>query len=192
MSVLNTRSVSPDRTNSISQGDTLHLVLRLCGGYLPDPVEAEMGIAPGGFIKQCILKDENEACIWEPQNTICFNVQILNSEVFRQVTGIDPPETPITAKTYTDLGLPYFSIYIETSAIKGDFDGIISVKAIDKAKAKATAGHANGKRKQRREDTDEPALTNPVVLLNSSGIKIGFCTVSELEKELSSINAVQF
>lgn len=143
------------------------------------------------MIKQCILEDKNSPSIWAREHTICFNVQILNSEVFRQVTGKEPPTTPITAKTYANHGLPFFKIYAEESNIKGDFEGIKSIKAIDKAKAKVPAGEAaDGKRK--RDEHDEPSLMNPIVLLNPDGAKMGFRPVSELEDELSNMNAVQF
>ena len=93
-----------------------------------------MGVAPGGLIKQCILEDENPASIWEPDHTICFNVQILNSNVFCQVTGMDPPKTPISAATYAVEGLPFFQIYNETSNVEGDFGELKSVKQIDNNK----------------------------------------------------------
>ena len=108
------------------------------GGF--DPVRMAMGVAPGGLIKQCILDDTNPAEIWERDRTICFNVQILNSDMFQQVTGKAPPSTPISAKTYADQGLPFYKIYGETSSIKGDFNGVKSVKELDKLKNK------NGKR----------------------------------------------
>ncbi len=105
-----------------------------------------MGVAPGGLIKQCILEDTHPASIWERDRTVCFNVQILNSEMFQQVTGKAPPSTPISAKTYADQGLPLYKIYGETSTIKGDFDGIKSVKELDKVKNK------NGKRENEGDE----------------------------------------
>ncbi len=166
------------------------MVLKLRGGGSPRK-DWELSIAPGGLIKQCILEDKNPPSIWAREHTICFNVQILNSEAFRQVTGNEPPPTPVTAQTYASHGLPFFKIYDEDSSINGDFRGIKSVKAIDKAKAKTTAGQAaDGEGK--RDEHDEPSLVNPVVLLNPDGNKRAFRPVSELKKELSSMNAVQF
>lgn len=135
------------------------------------------------MIKQCILRDTNSASIWERERTICFNVQVLNSEAFRQVTGIDPPETPISAALYASQGLPFYKIYNETSDIKGNFPDIESVKSLDKAKAGD---------ERRRQEQDEPSYKNPIVLLNPNGVSMKFRPVSELEKELSSMNAVQF
>jgi len=38
-------------------------------------------------------------------------VHIINSEQFRQVTGFDPPPSPIDAQTYIEFGLPWFELY---------------------------------------------------------------------------------
>ena len=128
----------------------MHLVLNLRGGGGQNPKDIALGVAPGGLIKQCILKDTNPAIIWDRDRTICFNVQILNSAMFQQVTGKAPPSTPISAKTYADQGLPFYKIYGETSNVKGDFAGIKSVKQLDRIK------NDNGKRKNEGDNALEP------------------------------------
>jgi len=37
--------------------------------------------------------------------------------MFREITGQEPPPTPVTARMYTDRGLPWFDLYDEH---KGD------------------------------------------------------------------------
>jgi ubiquitin len=159
----------------IKSGSVLHLVLRLRGGGY---VEAEMGIAAGGLIKQTIVKDNNDPTIWETENGTIFNVQILNSTAFEAVTGKAPPTTPVTAKTYAEHGYPYYDIYDEKpSGVKGDFSGVQSVAekdlqgvpTLEKAKAVAEV----------IEDTN-----NPVVLLDKTGGHTGFRPVKVMEEEL--------
>ena len=157
------------------------LKLRGGGGGPQWPQRNELGIAAGGLIKQCILKDRYPADIWQPDRTICFNVQILDSAIFRQITGFDPPDTPVSAATYAEHGLPFYDIYNENSDIKGHFEAVKSVKAIEKSEQ---GPHDN--------DQEELSYTNPIVLLNPDGVKMGFRTVSELEHELASMNAVRF
>lgn len=159
----------------IGPGGVVHLVLRLRGGGGPEPV---MGIAAGGLIKQTIFKDNNEPTIWEPNDGTIFNVQILNSAVFEGVTGMAPPETPVTAKTYASYGLPYDDIFNEQpSGIKGDFTGIKSVAEKDLEgvptleKAKAVAEVIQG-------------TESPVVLLDNAGKYSGFRPVKILENDL--------
>ena len=146
-----------------------------------------MGIASGGLIKQCILSDKHSASIWERERSISFNVQLLNSGMFRRVTGVDPPASPITAQTYAMLGLPYFDIYDEQSTIKGDFDKIKSVSAIDEAKDREVNGN-----RCRAGRLESPRSENPVILLNPNGSNMPFQPVSEMTAELERMNHVQF
>ena len=163
--------------------------MKFRGGGKP----TELGIAPGGLIKQCILEDHFPAESWDRHATIYFNVQILNSEIFRSVTGLAPPRSPITAKTYADLGLPYYEIWRETSSIKGDFEGIKSVKAIDKAKAaQAKKGSLKATGSEGAEEEERNAPNQVVVLLNPDGTRLGFRPVSELEREIASKRSVRF
>lgn len=157
------------------------------GGGGPPIENFELGTAAGGLIKQCILEDTNSPSIWQRERTICFNVQVLNSDAFRQVTGMEPPGTPISATTYASQGLPFYKIYNETSNVKGDFGGIKSVKTLDKTKAGTKRG-----RKQDDEQDDEPPYKNPVILLSPNDGKVDFPPVSELVKELASMKNVQF
>ena len=120
------------------------------GGGGPCPEDVALGVAPGGLIKQCILEDTNPATIWERDRTVSFNVQILNSDMFQQITGKPPPSTPISAKTYRNHGLPFIKIYGEKSTIKGDFDGIKSVKQLDKIT------NNNGKREHKGDGAPKP------------------------------------
>lgn len=149
--------------------------------------KAELGVAAGGYIKQCILPDPNPASIWERDQTIYFNVQILNSAAFQKITGLEPPKTPISAATYASHGLPFFKIYNEGSGIEGNLANIKSVKAIDKFKAKGGSKQAYG-----TDHEDDLTYKHPIVMLDSKGIKMGFRPLSELESELSSMNAVRF
>ena len=146
-----------------------------------DP-QLEMGIAPGGLIKQNILEDTYEADSWDRERTIIFNVQILDSESFQRVTGIQPAKTPISAQTYADLGRPYYKLHEETWSIKGDFGDLKSVKTIDKIKA------------QDEEDdpADEPSYPNPIIVLNPRCARLPFRPVSELTNEMKNMRGVQF
>lgn len=169
------------------QGVTMHLVLRLRGGGPgPDPQVLELGIAPGGLIKQCILEDPYPESIWDHGSALHFNVQILNSERFQHVTGRMPPATPISAETYVSHGLPFFDIYNESSKVKGEFQGVKSVVTMDKEKA--------GKKRSHDDMADELPIATPVVLLNPDGTNQSVCfkPVKVLQAELKSMNHAEF
>jgi len=73
--------------------------------------EPDMGLAPGGSIRQEIYDDPYEISDWETnQNSRCY-VHICNSHDWQQITNEFPPALPPSAKEYNDEGLPWFEYY---------------------------------------------------------------------------------
>lgn len=71
----------------------------------------DMGLAPGGRMRQEIYEDPYQAADWElGASSRCF-VHIANSLVWRQITGHNPPTVPPTAAEYKRAGLPWFEWY---------------------------------------------------------------------------------
>lgn len=163
------------RDCGVFDGAVVHLILRLRGGG-PSPYPA-MGLAAGGLIKQTILVDRNDPSVWDLDNSVIFNVQILNSTSFQAVTGKEPPSTPVTAKAYAKYDLPYYEIYEKPSGISGDFAGVESVAAKD-LQGTMTLEKMKGVAEV-VEDTQ-----NPVVLLDQAGKRVGFRPVKLMEKEI--------
>ena len=91
----------------------------------------EMGLAPGGKMKQEIYDDPYKLDDWDlTQPSRCF-IHIANSHVWSTITGDKPPTKPPTAKEYADAGLPWFDYYDENhNALKGSkkLAGLKSVK----------------------------------------------------------------
>ena len=77
----------------------------------------EMGLAPGGLMKQEIYKDpyKKSDCNLGAHSR-CF-VHIANSLIWRSVTGQEPPTVPFTASEYTSAGLPWFEHYDYTVTV---------------------------------------------------------------------------
>ncbi|KAL9653432.1 hypothetical protein ABK040_002068 [Willaertia magna] len=73
----------------------------------------ELGIAAGGKIKQQIVEDPYGPEFWDLNSKSRVFVHIVNSEMYRLITGENPPETPISAKTYSSYGYPWFDWYNE-------------------------------------------------------------------------------
>jgi hypothetical protein len=80
----------------------------------------DMGLAPGGRMKQEIYEDPFDFDDWDlTQRGRCF-IHIANSLVWREVTGRQPPTTPPTAKEYAKAGLPWFDYYDDSAkALEG-------------------------------------------------------------------------
>lgn len=83
----------------------------------PAPAAApmmEMGLAPGGRMRQEIYTDTQPLEDWDTRaSSRCF-VHIANSLAWRHVTGANPPTAPRTADEYTRHGLPWFDYYDES------------------------------------------------------------------------------
>ncbi|KAH3745097.1 Ubiquitin-60S ribosomal protein L40 [Pelomyxa schiedti] len=97
----------------IGPDSTLLLVLRLRGGGDPDEYKA-MGFAAGGKMKQKIYKDPLGIHEWFQGSCMKFVVHVANSMMWRNLTGRDMPESQVTAKKYTEAGLPWFDLYDES------------------------------------------------------------------------------
>lgn len=93
-----------------------------------------MGLGAGGEIQQKIYPDPYGVDTWDTANYGTVTIHIVNSEQYQQITGHEPPPSPISAKTYTEYGLPWFKLYDEQ---KGDLltserlKGIKSIQEIE-------------------------------------------------------------
>ncbi|MEH6629134.1 MAG: hypothetical protein V7739_22095 [Motiliproteus sp.] len=89
----------------------------------PDYCAAEsldMGIAPGGRIKQELYADTYGIDAWDTANTSRCFIHIVNSEQWAQVTGLSMPTQPISQRDYSDQGIPWFDYYADGSTpLKG-------------------------------------------------------------------------
>ena len=102
--------------------------------------EPEMGLAPGGRMRQEIYDDPYDLADWDTAAASRCFVHIVNSRDWRHITGQRPPTKPPTAKQYTAAGLPWFDYYSEgTKAVAGSdtLAGLKSVAQMGKAKRQA-------------------------------------------------------
>lgn len=105
----------------------------------PAPAPGGMGLAAGGRMKQSIYTDPHGLDTWDLTNSSRLFVHIVNSEMWREITGEEPPASPVTAKHYASQGLPWFEVYDESvPAIKGSskLANVKSVKEMDSEKSK--------------------------------------------------------
>lgn len=67
-----------------------------------------MSLAPGGYIRQAIVKDEYPSDIWDLDRSVSLNVNIVNSTSYRRITSSSPPKVSLDAATYAERRLPYY------------------------------------------------------------------------------------
>lgn len=106
--------------------------------YLDMPVycrrvseSADMGLAPGGLMRQKIYEDDYGIDAWDLENGYRCFVHLANSELYQAITGHRPPQKPITARDYTKARLPWFDYYGDGKTLPGAeiLSGLVSVAA---------------------------------------------------------------
>ena len=103
-----------------------------------DCLDADMGLAPGGRMKQEIYDDPFAFSDWDKDSSSRCFVHLANSLVWREITGKKSPTVPPTSKTYRQNGLPWFDYYDENPALKGS-------KILNKLKSVAQLGKETGR-----------------------------------------------
>ena len=76
-----------------------------------DSAAKEMGLAPGGMMRQEIYEDPYGLDAWDQRHASRCFVSIANSGQWMALTGQPPPTRPPTAKEYTAAGMPWFEYY---------------------------------------------------------------------------------
>jgi tetratricopeptide (TPR) repeat protein len=103
--------------------------------------EFEMGIAKGGNITQEIVEDTYGADSWDENNRGAIVIHIVNSLVYQEITGNQPPSTPITPEAYAKCKIPWFDAYDETAVGLSPgkpFQHLKSIGSLEKAKGIAS------------------------------------------------------
>jgi hypothetical protein len=90
----------------------------------------EMGLGAGGAIEQNVYPDPHGIGTWDPANRAEVEIALLNSEMFRELTGHDPPPSPISAADYSRLGFPWFRIYDEGLGDTGPAPAMRGVRSL--------------------------------------------------------------
>ena len=79
-----------------------------------------MGLAPGGRMRQEVYEDPYNLADWDSEESSRCFVHIANSVTWKEITGANPPTEMPTAKTYSDMGLPWFEYYdADAKALEG-------------------------------------------------------------------------
>lgn len=132
----------PDQPPRYTDTGVLRSASVMSAARMPPPpapamAGAEMGLGAGGKMKQKIYPDPHGIDAWDQDNYGRVFVHIVNSMMYREITGKEAPATPITAKTYAQHNYPWFDLYDESmSDIQAPeaFKNVKSVKEMDAEK----------------------------------------------------------
>ena len=110
----------------------------------------DMGLAPGGRMKQEIYDDPYGLDAWDQrQASRCF-VTIVNSAQWMAMSGERPPTAPPTAQRYSEAGLPWFDYY------GGDANALAGAKTLKALGSVAQVMRRKGESLPGNESIDAP------------------------------------
>jgi hypothetical protein len=101
--------------------------------------EAEMGLAAGGRMRQKIYPDPHGLDVWDPEERGSALIRIVNSLAYHEITGKKAPPSPISARTYTEHGLPWFDLYDEAMQDVAAPETLKQVKSVSEMDAEKGA-----------------------------------------------------
>ena len=126
--------------------DSSPLWLASQGQTAPGQSAPAMGLGAGGQITQKVYPDPYGLQTWDQARAGRVSVYILNSRQYQAVTGEPLPPSPVSAKTYTEAGFPWFALYDEHKSslpAASALSSIQSVHAIDESAGKTSADDEN-------------------------------------------------
>ena len=137
----------------------------------------DMGLAPGGRMKQEIRADPHDFDVWDQRRgSRCF-VSIANSAQWMAITGETPPTLPPSAKAYAEAGLPWFDHY------GGDAEALAGADRFTKVASVAQLAQEKG---ETPLPENEPAPIIQVVALGPDGTRL----VREIWEEIQAIGPI--
>jgi hypothetical protein len=144
-----------ERARAIEALPAPSMMLSRCRGL-------DMGLALGGRMRQEIYDDPFQLSDWDQDHAARCFVHIANSQVWRAITGEEPPTTPLTAKEYRSHGIPWFEYYGEGKAVAG-------VGILDRLKSLAQIGAEKGD----APPLDDETITVDRVVVLREGLEKG-------------------
>jgi len=102
---------------------------------------ATMGLGAGGRISQKIYPDPHGIEVWDQSRDVRCAIHIVNSLEYLEITGEDPPPTPINPRAYTERGYPWFDFWEEHKSDVSPPDALANVTTI--AERERETGHSS-------------------------------------------------
>jgi hypothetical protein len=92
--------------------------------------QADMGLAPGGRMRQEVYEDRFESADWAQKHVSRCFITIINTALWPSLTGETPPSVSPTASDYTKAGLPWFDYYDSGAVALPGSDALAKIKSV--------------------------------------------------------------
>ena len=92
---------------------------------------ASLGLGAGGKMRQEIYKDPHAAEDWDLEHSSRCFLHLCDALLWREITGENPPQTPLTAMEYQRAGMPWFDFYRDDLAVLEGSKTLASIKSVN-------------------------------------------------------------
>lgn len=106
------------------------------GSPMAESVRQEMGLAPGGRMKQEIYRDNFDINDWDTEHSSRCFIHLANSLTWHEITGRYPPHIPPSAQDYSFAGLPWFDYYDDNLKALPGASKLAGLKSVQKLSQK--------------------------------------------------------
>ncbi|MEW7996657.1 MAG: hypothetical protein G8D90_14345 [gamma proteobacterium symbiont of Clathrolucina costata] len=113
------RDVYAEHFERLAEADLDYLDMPVFRCSACESAAPDMGLAPGGLMRQEIYEDEYGIDAWDLDNGFRCFVHLANSEQYQTITGHHPPHKPANVRDYSKAGLPWFDYYDDNKALPG-------------------------------------------------------------------------
>ena len=122
----------------------------------PEDADMDMGLAPGGRMRQEIYEDPHPFEHWDTRRqSRCF-VHLANVQVWQTLAGEAPPTRPPTAAEYSAAGLPWFEWYAADAAALQGAEALAGLESV------AAIGDKKGEEPLPENESAHPDLVIPL------------------------------
>lgn len=94
------------------------------------PAAPAMGLGMGGRIDQKVYTSAHGLADWHPTTSSRCFVHLVNALVWRSLTGVEAPPTPVTAAEYERRGIPWFRWYDEGAPAEAGSEALAGLKSV--------------------------------------------------------------
>ena len=112
-------------------------------------------------MKQKIYRDHYGLETWDRSNTSRLYVHLVNSQMWREITGQEAPHSPVTAKEYQRSGLPWYDIYDEGAGALDGSEALAKVKSVVELDIETFGNSGEGTETTTVEEITSYAMKDP-------------------------------
>lgn len=105
------------------------------GAFPSKQEDDQMGLGAGGQMRQKLYPDPHGIEVWNQSESGRAVVYLIGTDRFREITGVEPPPTPIDASAYTEHGFPWFELDDDDQESLDAADRLLAIDSVQEREA---------------------------------------------------------